>query len=152
MWLKHRVMRPKDANGIANSVDLIWVYTVCPGLSVRNLGSLRHVIYIPLILTKSKPSGLTLYPSKFPELSISFNTLVISASDCLPSVSISNVTIREPALKKQGKNILKRWLLNTGFECGFTERLQIQSTGWEMPGMQISRHFLWQFFPTSWWF
>ena len=31
----------KDAGGMANSVDpdhLIWVYTVCPGLSVRKLG------------------------------------------------------------------------------------------------------------------
>ena len=35
-------MRPKDAEGIANSVDpdqtaLIWVCTVCPGLCVRKL-------------------------------------------------------------------------------------------------------------------
>ena len=41
-------MRPKDAKGIAKSVDpdqtapradcsLIWVYTVCPDLSVRKL-------------------------------------------------------------------------------------------------------------------
>ena len=59
-WLYHRVMRPKDTDGMANSVDpdetdpngkqcrprsddcsswssLIWVYTVCPGLSVRKL-------------------------------------------------------------------------------------------------------------------
>ena len=45
MWLYHRVMSPKDADGIANSVDpdqtrrsLILVYTVCTGLYVRKLG------------------------------------------------------------------------------------------------------------------
>ena len=43
MWLYHRVMSPNDADGMANSVDpdqtapLIWVCTVCPGLSVRKL-------------------------------------------------------------------------------------------------------------------
>ena len=42
MWLYHRNMSPKDADGMANSVDpdqtpLIWVYTVWPGLSVRKL-------------------------------------------------------------------------------------------------------------------
>ena len=42
MRLYDRVMSPKDADGMANSVDpdqssLIWVYTVCPGLSVRKL-------------------------------------------------------------------------------------------------------------------
>ena len=37
-------MGPKDADGMANSVDpdqtrssLVWVYTVCPDLSVRKL-------------------------------------------------------------------------------------------------------------------
>ena len=33
-------MSPKDEDGMANSVDLgglIWVYTVCPNLSVRKL-------------------------------------------------------------------------------------------------------------------
>ena len=49
IWIFHRVMRPKDADRIANSVDpdqtapqssLIWVYSVCPDLS-ENLGSLR---------------------------------------------------------------------------------------------------------------
>ena len=35
-------MWPKDAEGVANSIDtdqsgLIWVYTVCRGLSVRKL-------------------------------------------------------------------------------------------------------------------
>ena len=41
-WLYHRVIRPKDADGMANSEDpdqtrssLIWVYTVCPDLSVQ---------------------------------------------------------------------------------------------------------------------
>ena len=43
MWLCHRVMSPNYADGIANSVDpdqtapLIWVCTVCPGISVRKL-------------------------------------------------------------------------------------------------------------------
>ena len=45
MWLYHRVMCPDDADGMANSVDpdqtaplgsLIWVCTVCPGISVRD--------------------------------------------------------------------------------------------------------------------
>ena len=47
-WHYHRVMCPKDAEWIANSVDpdqtaplgavcLIWVYTVCPGLSIWKL-------------------------------------------------------------------------------------------------------------------
>ena len=40
-WLYHRVMHPKDAARIANSVDsrssLIWVCTVCPDLSVWKL-------------------------------------------------------------------------------------------------------------------
>ena len=45
--LYHRVMHPKDADRMANSADpwsdcssrisLIWVYTVCSGLSVRKL-------------------------------------------------------------------------------------------------------------------
>ena len=41
-----KVMRPKDAEGIANSVDpdhtarLLWVCTVCPDLSVRKLGNI----------------------------------------------------------------------------------------------------------------
>ena len=46
-------MHPKDAEGIANSVDpdqtapLIWVCTVCPGLSVRKL---RKITVTPLTL------------------------------------------------------------------------------------------------------
>ena len=45
-WRFLRVMHPKDAGGIANSVDpdqtaprssLIWVFTVCPDLSVQKL-------------------------------------------------------------------------------------------------------------------
>ena len=40
MWLYLRVMRPKGAEGIANSadLDLLWVYTVCSSLS-ENLGT-----------------------------------------------------------------------------------------------------------------
>ena len=45
MWLYHRVMSPNDAGGMAHTVDpdqtaprgLIWVCTVCPGISVRKL-------------------------------------------------------------------------------------------------------------------
>ena len=47
MWLYHGVASPNDADGIANSVDpdqtaplgllLIWVCTVCSGISVRKL-------------------------------------------------------------------------------------------------------------------
>ena len=43
MWLYHREISPNDAEGIANSVDpdqtapLIWVCTVCSGISVRKL-------------------------------------------------------------------------------------------------------------------
>ena len=52
MWLYHREMSPNDADGMANSVigadwsgsvlfahrsSLIWVCTVCPGVSVRKL-------------------------------------------------------------------------------------------------------------------
>ena len=47
-WLYHRVMHPKDADGLANSVDpdqtrssLIWVCTVCPDLSVRKLRKIK---------------------------------------------------------------------------------------------------------------
>ena len=48
MWLYHKVMSPNDADGMANSVDpdqtarsLIWVCTVCPGISVRKLRIIR---------------------------------------------------------------------------------------------------------------
>ena len=40
MWFYRRVMCPKDADGMANSVDpdhLIWVCTVCPDLPVQKL-------------------------------------------------------------------------------------------------------------------
>ena len=42
VWFYDRVMRPKDADRIANSVDperssLIWVYTVCLDLPVQKL-------------------------------------------------------------------------------------------------------------------
>ena len=42
LCLYHRIMSPNDADGMANSVDpdqcsLIWVCTVCPGISVRKL-------------------------------------------------------------------------------------------------------------------
>ena len=46
LWLYHRVVSPNDVDGMANNVDpdqtapgssLIWVRTVCPGISVRKL-------------------------------------------------------------------------------------------------------------------
>ena len=54
MWLYHRIRHPKDAEGIANSVDpdqtvrsgLIWVCTVCPGLSVRKVRIIMVYIVI----------------------------------------------------------------------------------------------------------
>ena len=45
-------MHPKDAEGIANSVDLdqtappIWVCTVCPDLSVRKLRKITVIITV----------------------------------------------------------------------------------------------------------
>ena len=52
MWLYHRVMSPHDADGMANSVDpdqtapLIWVCTVCPGISVQKLRIIAVTIEI----------------------------------------------------------------------------------------------------------
>ena len=53
LWLYHRVISPKDADRMANNVDLdraplgrsnlIWVYIVCPGLSVRKLGTITVI-------------------------------------------------------------------------------------------------------------
>ena len=54
MWFYHRVMHPKDAAGMANSVHLnqtapsralIWIYTVWPDLSVRKLMDSLWYIY-----------------------------------------------------------------------------------------------------------
>ena len=54
MWLYHRVMSPNDADGMANSVDpdqtpprssLIWVCTVCPGISVRKLRTITMIFH-----------------------------------------------------------------------------------------------------------
>ena len=49
-WCFLRVIHPKDAEGIANSVDpdqsLIWVCTVCPDLSVRKLRKITVVLEI----------------------------------------------------------------------------------------------------------
>ena len=58
MWHYHRVISPKDADGMANSVNpdhtaprvdldqtapLIWVYTVYPDLSVQTFGIITVV-------------------------------------------------------------------------------------------------------------
>ena len=57
-WCFLRVMHPKDAEGIANSVDpdqtapsLIWVCTVCPDLSVRKLRKIMvFLLYQPMTI------------------------------------------------------------------------------------------------------
>ena len=61
-WLYHSVMCPKDADGMANSVDpdqsnLIWIYTVCPGLSVQELRSITALFS----MQKGIWSGSTLF-------------------------------------------------------------------------------------------
>ena len=59
MWLYHRVMSPKDADGMADSVgpdqrsSLIWVCTVCPGISVRKL---RIIMVAPILTTLHQTS------------------------------------------------------------------------------------------------
>ena len=45
-WLYHRVMSPNDADGMASS--LIWVCTVCPGVSARKLGIITVHTYLPI--------------------------------------------------------------------------------------------------------
>ena len=60
MCLYHRVMGPNDADEMANSVDpdhtapsLIWVCTVCPGISVRKLRIITVIErHKPVILAK----------------------------------------------------------------------------------------------------
>ena len=54
MWLYHRVVRPKDAHGMANSVDpdLIWICTVCQDQSVRKL---RIVTVCEMVLQLQLP-------------------------------------------------------------------------------------------------
>ena len=50
MRFYHKVVHPKDVDGIANSVDpdqtapldLIWVYAVYPDLSVKKIGTLGY--------------------------------------------------------------------------------------------------------------
>ena len=86
MWLCHRVMSPNDADGMANSVDpdqtapLIWVCTVCPGISVRKLRKImvdQHCLcesfveqcgtiqYESLLTMKSYLSHLMTKPTKW---------------------------------------------------------------------------------------
>ena len=49
MWFNHRVMCPKEEDGMANNVDpetapsLIWVYTICVDLSVQT----SRIIIVP---------------------------------------------------------------------------------------------------------
>ena len=57
MWLYHRVMSPNDADGMANSVDperssLIWVCTVCLGISVRKLRIVTVNVFLKLLMGK----------------------------------------------------------------------------------------------------
>ena len=83
-WLYQRVMHPKDAVGIANSVDpdqtaprrsdcssrssLIWVCTVCPDLSVRKLR----------IITVHSVKRLELFPLAFSTISRGYHTGLLS--------------------------------------------------------------------------
>ena len=87
MWLYHRVMSPNNADGMANSVDLdqsslIWVYTVCLGISVRKL---RIII-------------VSCYDSKFPYRQAWANSVgaVWSGSTLLaiPSAPFGFITLR----------------------------------------------------------
>ena len=69
MWLYNRVISPNDADGMANSVDpdqtaplgssrssLIWVCTVCPGISDRKLRIITEC-------HENAALDLTLFPS-----------------------------------------------------------------------------------------
>ena len=67
-WLYHRVMSPNDADRMANSVDpdqtapLIWVCTVCPGISVRKLRIITVIMhYVKLAKSPAKSLGLTTF-------------------------------------------------------------------------------------------
>ena len=48
-WLYHWVMHPKDADGNVSSVDpdqsLVWIYTVCPDLSVWKLRTVTVILF-----------------------------------------------------------------------------------------------------------
>ena len=60
LWLYHREMSSNDTDGIANSVDssrsnLIWVCTVCPGISARKL---RIITVYGLTTTKKTAKQL----------------------------------------------------------------------------------------------
>ena len=71
-------MSPKDAEGMANSVDpdqrssLIWVYTVCSDLSVRKL----RIITVFLLL----------FAEKFPGQSCSGDQECTESSQCVNNV------------------------------------------------------------------
>ena len=64
VWLYCRVMHPKDADRMANSVhpdqrsSLIWVYTVCPDLAVWKLWKI-------MVHFSSFPAGLICTPSNY---------------------------------------------------------------------------------------
>ena len=70
-------MSPKDADGLANSVDpdqtrsLIWAYTVCPDLLVQILGSIW--LNIGKIPTSQISSPLVLLKTTFTLGSITFS-------------------------------------------------------------------------------
>ena len=74
IWLYHRVTSPKDTDGIANLVDpgqtapLIWVFTVCPGRSVRKLRIIK-VISPPYFMKNiMKTYYVSFWCSFFPQL------------------------------------------------------------------------------------
>ena len=77
-WLCHRVMSPNDVDGMANSVDpdqtaprssLIWVCTVCPGISVRNLRIITVGVPKECFKKKEKKSRSPVLPCKFDKFS-----------------------------------------------------------------------------------
>ena len=95
MWLYHRITSPNDADGMANSVDpdrsiLIWVCTVCPGISVRKL----RIITV-----------------------ISFEKLEIRRRNKIPCVNFLSVWILLIVIIGRCKNVIlykngtKRWTL-----------------------------------------
>ena len=72
-------MCPKDAEGIANSVDpdqtapLIWVCTVCPDLSVRKLRIITVLIYVPVPVNFYYNNNLQTFVNTFSVLFLRLN-------------------------------------------------------------------------------
>ena len=87
MWLHHRVMSPNDADGMANSVDpdpdcsssLIWVCTVCPGISVQKLRIITVTVFKQTLPSRVKSDiGQNRNSLKFPTPPLPHGHSVIS--------------------------------------------------------------------------